>query len=761
MPVNELFNHALNTGEAGIGADSFPLGDDGGTPWAHGLIAQTSGGGAFALTSSECTIDADSWNFAPPTGTFPLNYAAVTYPNTTPYDPVEVHVHFKWDDTKANLFNGICYFDNSSGGQLGAQITVTGGQAALRPYRNFSNNSFAASTATNFTKPSAGANTVLVVRGSINGAADLVVTAWVYNEDTDPDLESPLVTVTNTFAGTFAQTSKGQGVSIGSNASATLTSPDITRIVVNGLTAQVTLVSGGDTVQIYSGSGKRTVAYYQDTFTTAPTASITAGLPTGAVVNTGESELTPGDTTSPGWVVIDCTNVTPGTYTVTLQLTDGTDTDTVTFDLVVTDNLSYVANTRRVVAHGTSSIDSAYTDINTAADAIYEVGPNADTYTQYDNAHAALSATADWIAVPTTGSARYHECLNLAIANKAHYVAGGAAYYSSFVSGDPSGSLADVVATYDALWGELTKNGIHCIMVPHQMPDNAGTPVSGSIAAFSQTGSAATVELESGDGATLEAGNGIYITMGDGTKQFAKISSVAGDVVTCEIFDPDNLPEVGLTYAVHDGGKLAWFEDVRAELAKRGDPNAAEFIEDAATGARVWFITRDEIGTELDDVWRWNVASDSFHVAAAGNAAYGEVIAKAVAYVDIERMTASLDPASLTAMVGDAPTTFSLSASLFGDSSLPGGLLVGEFMTGIGTVDPDTGEFDPDEAGTGEVWYRFDYHQAKDPSAAVSIGGGAVAVSAPGCLRRASRYPNKYPRRPAIRAARACKDYTY
>lgn len=40
---------------------------------------------------------------------------------------------------------------------------------------------------------------------------------------------------------------------------------------------------------------------------------------------------------------------------------------------------------------------------------------------------------------------------------------------------------------------------------------------------------------------------------------------------------------------------------------------------------------------------------------------------------------------------------------------------------GVGTINPSTGAFTPTTPGTGAAFYRFDYHQTKDPSAVVNV----------------------------------------
>jgi hypothetical protein len=331
MPVIPLFDHDLNTSSPDIGADSFPLGD-GASPWPVQVIARTGSAGIYALTSAMCTIDADSWNFAPTTGTFPLNFAALIGANSAgTYDPVEMKVYFKWDDTKAHLFNGCIHVMDSAGNQWGVQIRVVGGQASLNHFRHFTNNNFQLQgSAQNFTKPAAGTNCVLKVRGGINAAVDLVVEGWIYNQDTDPTLSSPLGTLTaNTYGGTFSFATFHQGLSMGNASSATLTSPDITRVEINGLTAQVTLQSGGGTVNIHSVSGQRYIPVYPDTFPGSPvTIDVQSGLPSGCTVNNTLSNLSP-NTDDPGVIVLDCVNVTPGTYGLTIRGQQGGETGTV------------------------------------------------------------------------------------------------------------------------------------------------------------------------------------------------------------------------------------------------------------------------------------------------------------------------------------------------------------------------------------------------------------------------------------------------
>lgn len=734
MPVVPLFDHLLNTSEPDIGADAFPLGD-GGTPWAVQVVARTGGGGAYALTAAMCTLDATDWDFAPTTGTFPCNFVAkIAANNAGTYDPCEILIYFAWDDTLVHLLNGIVYTDDAAGNQWGAQIRVVAGQASLRAYRVFTNNSFLGNTSINFTKPSAGANCVLKVRGSIDSAFDLTVQGWVYNIDTDPTMSSPLVALNglDKYAGTFSFASRPQGVSMGEAASATLTSPAISRIVVNGLTATLALQSGGGTVNIHSISGQRWIPVYPDTFPGSPvTIDVQSGLPSGAVVNTGLSNLAP-NTDDPGWIVIDCTNVTPGTYGLTLRAQQGGETGTVPCSLVVADVLSRTADTKRAVQHGSSSMDSAYGNIETAANAIYEPGW---AYTQYLNAFATLCVSFDWLLVPDGGTAQAHAGLQLGLINKAHYFSGGAAYYNCYDSGDEAGSMAEVLAVYDALWGQYVKNGIHVIFVAHQEPANAVNIASGNLVAFTAGATTDNLELEPGDAALCEQYDGIYVTSTDGNSlQFAEIQSVSGSsVITEKFLRTDDLPAAGRAYWVGDKLKHLWFANLRTELGKRGTSTEAEFISDATTGARVWFVTRDQLygGQELHDRWRMYSATDRFHVQSAGNAGYGAVIAYAIAWVDLERATSALDPDGFTGTLGDPETDFDVDTAVDGDSAPPAELVDGLFAATLGTIDTSTGEWSPDETGSGEVSFVYQYNEDKDVSAPLEVtsgGGGAAAT---------------------------------
>lgn len=739
MPVAPLFDHLLNTGEPDIGADAFPLGD-GGSGWPIQIVARTGSAGAFALTASDCAIDGDSWNFSPPTGTFPLNYAAKIAANSAgTYDPCEILVYFVWDDTKCHLFNAIINMDDTNGNQWGAQIRLVAGAASLRAYRHFTNNSFQQGAITGFTKPSGGTNCVLRVRGWIDAAADLSVMAWVYNVDADPTLQSPIgqLSAPTTYAGTFTWTGRAQGVSMGDNANATLTSPDITRIVVNGLTSTLTLQSGGGTVNIHSVSGQRYIPVYPESFPGSPvTLDIYQGtpgtLPSGITVDEDASTLTPDDG-EPGCIVLNAQNVTPDTYSLTIRGQNGGESGTVALSLVASNVLDRTADTKRVVDHGSSSMESARGFMEDEAEAIYE--PDW-AYTQYQNSHAATGVAFDFLLVPDGGAALAHAGLQLALANKAHYIAGGAAYYNSFNGSDLSGSRDAVIAAYDDLWGQYVKNGVHVIFIAHQETANGTNICSGNLVAFTAGADSDTLELESGDAALCEAGDGIYVTATDtNSLQFAEILSVNGDTVITEKFlRTDDLPDAGRAYWVGDKGKHQWFQEIRAELGKRGTEGEAEFIEDEDTGARVWFLTRDQIpgGYELHDIWRMYCNTDRFHVAAAGNPDYGAIVAKGVAYVDLQKATKSLDPSSLATVVGDPETDFDLDVSVDGDSAPPSVLVGGDFTVsgGVGTINSSTGEFTPTTPGSGSVSFLFDYNSDASPSAPVTVsspgGGGGI-----------------------------------
>lgn len=734
MPVVPLFDHLLNTSEPDIGADAFPLGD-GGTPWAVQVVARTGSAGIYALTALMCTLDGTKWTFAPTVGVFPCNFAAkIAANNAGTYDPCEILIYFVWDDTKTHLLNGIVYMDDAAGNQWGAQIRIVAGQASIRAYRVFTNNSFLGNTAVNFTKPANGTNCVLKVRGSIDSAFDLLVFGWVYNIDTDPTMASPIGQLTNNgtdkYAGTFSFASRPQGISIGDGASATLTSPDITRVVVNGLTAQLSLQSGGGTVNIHSTSGQRYIPVYPDTFPGSPVAiDVQSGLPSGCTVNTGLSNLAP-NTDDPGWIVLDCVSVTPGTYGLTLRAQQGGETGTVACSLVVADVLARTAATKRVVAHGSSSMATGYPNVEDEANVIYETAPNQWVYTQYLDAFATLSVSFDWLLVPDGGTAQAHAGLQLGLINKAHYLAGGAGYYNAYNSGDEAGSKAAVIAAYDALWGQYVKNGIHVVFIAHQEPANAAEVCSGSLVNFTAGASTDTLELESGEAALCEAGDGIYITSTDtNSLQFAEIQSVSGSsVITEKFLRTDDLPAAGRAYYVGDKLKHLWMKDLRTQLGKRGTEGEAEFIEDATTGARVWFLTRDQIagGQELHDRWRMYSATDRFHVQAAGNPGYGAVVARGIAWVDIERGSPTLTPNPLNFTVGDGPEATTLTNSVDGDPTPPSLLVGGDYVSDdvlVATVD-SAGEVSPVGAGSTDVQFRYDYNDAKDPATAVEVTGG-------------------------------------
>lgn len=737
MSVTTIFDHDLNSGSSGIGADAYPLGD--GTPaWNPAMNARASVG---VLTAAMCTLSATDWSFTPPTAAFPVNYCTVTPANTSAtYPRLEHLVYFVWDTTKCHKFNQVPWMRDGNGNQFGTSIRVSGANLTLMSYRNFTNNSWLQLTSSSsVAHPTNGDSCLLRTISYIDAANDIVWTTELYNLTTSPG--TPIKSVSQTVNGTESWSNYQQGVSMGDNTNEALTSPLITRMVINGLTSQVSLQSGGSTVNVHSVSGQRYIPVYPDTFPGSPVAlDIYQGspgtLPTGVSVNNGLSNLTP-NTDEPGWIVLDCASVTPNTYGLTVRGQNGGQTGTVAVSLVAGDVLSRTADTKRGVQHGSSSMASAYANVETEANIIYETAPNAWAYTQYLDAFATLCVVNDWLLVPDGGEAKANSGLNLGISNKAHYLAGGAAYYNCFDSGDLPGSMADVLAAYDDLWGQYVKNGIHVIFVAHQSPANNTNICSGSLVAFTPGATTDTLELESGDAALCEAGDGIYITSTDtNSLQFASILSVSGDsVITEKFLRTDDLPDAGRAYWVGDKAKYQWFEDMRTELGKRGTEGEAEFIEDATTGARVWFVTRDQLygGYELHDWWRMYGATDRFHVQAAGNPGYGGVIARAIAWVDLQRGSPALTPNPMGLTAGGATGTTTKTDSVDSDAAIPGTLASGSYESSnpsVATVNSSSGVVTPVAAGTANIIFNYLYNATKDPTLVVNVaasGGGRTS----------------------------------